>query len=60
MDRFEGTQTAPTIALHRGLYLYILIGFYSAILMDSHEVPHTTLIIALHEGLYFANILDRH
>jgi hypothetical protein len=40
------------IALHRGLYL--------AIIMDRYEGTHTTLTIALHRGLYLAIIMDRY
>jgi hypothetical protein len=43
MELHEGTHTALTIDLHRGLYL--------AIIMDRHEGPHTALTIALHRGL---------
>jgi hypothetical protein len=39
MDRHEGPHTALTLALHRDLYL--------AILMDLHEGPNTALNRAL-------------
>jgi hypothetical protein len=39
MDRYEGSQTALTIALHGGLNL--------AIIMDRYEGPQTALTIAL-------------
>jgi hypothetical protein len=42
MNRHEGPQTVVTMALHRGLYL--------AIIMDRYEGPHTTLTIFLHKG----------
>jgi hypothetical protein len=45
-------QTAFTMALHRVLYL--------AIIMDPYEGPHTAFIIALHGGLYLATIMDRY
>jgi hypothetical protein len=41
MDRHEGPLTALTIALHRGLYL--------AIIMDRHEGPLNALTRALHK-----------
>jgi hypothetical protein len=41
-----------TIALHRGLYL--------AIIMDSYDGPQSPLIIALHRVLYLAIIMDRY
>jgi hypothetical protein len=40
MVRYEGPETALTIALHARLYL--------AIIMNRHEGPHTALTIALH------------
>jgi hypothetical protein len=43
MDRHEGFQTALNIALHRGLYV--------SIIMDRREGPQTALTIALHRGL---------
>jgi hypothetical protein len=43
MDRYEGLQTALTIALHRGLYF--------AIIMDRYAGPQTALTIALHRRL---------
>jgi hypothetical protein len=42
MDRHEGTHTALTIALHRGIYL--------ANMKDRQEVPHSALIIACIEA----------
>jgi hypothetical protein len=72
----EGPHTALTIALHRGLYLAIIMdryegpqttltiamhrGLYLAIIMDRYGGPHTTLTIALHRGLYLAIIMDRY
>jgi hypothetical protein len=50
MVRYEGTQSALTIALHRGIYL--------AIIMDLYERPLSALTIALHRGLYLAVIMD--
>jgi hypothetical protein len=52
MYRPEGPHSALTIALHRGLYLSIMI--------DRHEGPHTDLTIALYRGLYLAIIMDLH
>jgi hypothetical protein len=52
MDRHEESQTALTQALHRGLYL--------AVIMDHHEGPHTLLTIALHKDLYLAIIMNRY
>jgi hypothetical protein len=49
MDREKGPQTALTIALHRGLYL--------AILMDRDKGTRTAITIALHRGLYLAIIM---
>jgi hypothetical protein len=49
MDRYEGSHTALTIALERGLYL--------AIIMDRYEGPHTALTIGLHRGLYLDIIM---
>jgi hypothetical protein len=43
MGRYGGLQSALTIALHRGLYL--------AIIMDRYGVPESALTIALHRGL---------
>jgi hypothetical protein len=43
MDRYYGPQTKITIALHKGLYLDIIV--------DRYEGPHTALTIALHRGL---------
>jgi hypothetical protein len=43
MYRHEGPHSALTIAMHKGLYL--------AIIMDRHEEPHTVLTIALHKGM---------
>jgi hypothetical protein len=43
MDRYGGTHTDLTIALHGGLYI--------AIITDLYGVPHTDLTIALHGGL---------
>jgi hypothetical protein len=40
MDRYRGTHTALTLALHGGFYLTII--------MDPYRGPHTALIIALH------------
>jgi hypothetical protein len=39
----EGTHTALTIALNRGVYL--------AIIMEGYRGPPTALSIALHRGL---------
>jgi hypothetical protein len=50
MDRYEGSETALTIALHRSLHL--------AIIMDRFEGPQTALTIALHRSLYLAVIMD--
>jgi hypothetical protein len=50
MDLYEGPLIALTIALHRGLYL--------AIIMYRYEGPLTPLTIALHKGLYLAIIMD--
>jgi hypothetical protein len=44
MDRYEGPNTAVTIALHIGLSL--------AIITDSYKVPLTALTITLHGDLY--------
>jgi hypothetical protein len=52
MDWYEGPHTALTIALHRGLYLAIIIYRY--------EGPHTALNIALLRGLYLSIIMDRY
>jgi hypothetical protein len=41
---------ALTVALHRGLYL--------AIIMDRYGGPQSTLTIALHRGLYLCIIMD--
>jgi hypothetical protein len=49
MDRYDGPQSALTIALLRGLYL--------AIIMDRYEGHQSALTIALHRGLYLANIM---
>jgi hypothetical protein len=43
MDRYEGPQSALTIALHGGHLL--------AIIMDRYGGPQTSLTIALHRGL---------
>jgi hypothetical protein len=43
MDQYEVQQSALTIALHRGLYL--------AIIMDRYEGHQTALTTALHGGL---------
>jgi hypothetical protein len=43
MDRYEGTLMTLTIALHRGIYLDII--------MDRCKGPLTTLTIALHGGI---------
>jgi hypothetical protein len=43
MDRYGGPQTALTIALHRGLFL--------SIIMDRYERLLTVLTIALHRDL---------
>jgi hypothetical protein len=53
MYRYEGHQTALTIAFHRGLYL-------ASIILDSYERPQTALTIALHGGLDLAIIIDRY
>jgi hypothetical protein len=45
-------HTALTIALHRGLYI--------AIIMDRYRGPHTSFTLALHRGLYLAIIMDRY
>jgi hypothetical protein len=52
MIRYGEPQTAHTTALHRSLYL--------AIIMDLFEGPHTALTIALHGGLYLAILMDRY
>jgi hypothetical protein len=44
MDRFEMPHIALTIALHRGLYL--------AIIMNQYEGHHTNITLAVHGGLY--------
>jgi hypothetical protein len=51
MNGHEGSHTALTIALHRGIYL--------AIIMVRPDSPHAALTIALHGGLYLAIIMDR-
>jgi hypothetical protein len=43
MDRYGGPHSALTIALHRGIYL--------AIIMDRNGVPQSALTIALQRGL---------
>jgi hypothetical protein len=48
----KGPKTALTIALHRGLYLTIIL--------DRHEGPHTALSITLHRGVYLAIITFRY
>jgi hypothetical protein len=52
MDRYKDPQSALIIALHRGLYL--------AIIMDPYEESHGTLTIALHRGLGLAIIMVRY
>jgi hypothetical protein len=52
MDRYERPQTDPTIALHRGLYMTIIIGRYGG--------PHSAFNGALQIGLYLAIIMDRY
>jgi ABC-type molybdate transport system permease subunit len=52
MDRYEGRLNALTVALHRGIYL--------AIIMDRYEGPLNALTVALHRGLYLAIIMDRY
>jgi hypothetical protein len=52
MDRYGGPRSALNIALHRGLYL--------AIVMDCYEGPLSALTIALHRGLYLAKIMYRY
>jgi hypothetical protein len=49
MDRYEGPLTAPSLALHRSLYLDII--------MDCYEGPPTALTIHLHRGLFLAIIM---
>jgi hypothetical protein len=51
MDRPEGPESALTIALHRALYLVII--------MDRYEGPHSTLNLAFHRGIYLFIIMDR-
>jgi hypothetical protein len=51
MDRYEGTHSALTIAMHSGLYL--------AIIKDSYGGPHNALSITIHRGLYLAIIMHR-
>jgi hypothetical protein len=50
-DRYRGTHTTLTIALHGGLYIDII--------MDRNRGPQTALTIALHGGFYLAIIIDR-
>jgi hypothetical protein len=50
MDRYGGPQSALSIALHRFLYL--------AIIIDPYGGPQSALTIALHRGLYLAIIMD--
>jgi hypothetical protein len=50
MDRHQGSQSALTVALHRGLYLAIIVHLY--------EGPQTARNIAWHRGLYVAIIMD--
>jgi hypothetical protein len=50
MDRYEGPHTALTIAMHRGLYL--------AIIIDRYEGPHTALTIALHISINNSRVPD--
>jgi hypothetical protein len=52
MDRYRDPQTAPSVALHGGLYL--------AIIMDRYSAPQTAFTIALHGGLYLAIIIERY
>jgi hypothetical protein len=42
MDRYEGTHTSLSIALHRSLYFVII--------MDRYEGSHTAFTIALMEA----------
>jgi hypothetical protein len=51
MDWEKGHQTALTIALHRGLFL--------AIILDREKGEQTALNIELYSGLYLAIIMDR-
>jgi hypothetical protein len=50
MDRYEGTITALTLALHGGVYLDFI--------MDRYEGLLTALIIDLHRSLNLAIIMD--
>jgi hypothetical protein len=43
MDRYEGPLTALSLALHRGVYLVII--------MDRYEGPLTAVTIDLHRGI---------
>jgi hypothetical protein len=52
MNRHEGLLTAVSIALHRGLYLDIIMVPYGG--------PHITLTIALHRSLYLAIIMTHY
>jgi hypothetical protein len=52
MDRIRGPETALTLALHRGLYV--------AILIDLYIWPQTALTIALHCGILLAIIMVRY
>jgi hypothetical protein len=52
MYRYVWNIINLTIALHRDLYV--------AIIMDRYEGPLTSLTIALHRGLYLAIIMDRY
>jgi hypothetical protein len=51
MGHYEAHHTALTYALHRDLYL--------AIIMDSYLGPQTAFTIALLRSLYLGIILDR-
>jgi hypothetical protein len=52
VTRYGGPRTALTIALHRGLYL--------AIVMHRYREPQTALTIPFHGGLYLPIIMDRY
>jgi hypothetical protein len=52
MDRYYGTNTDLTIALHRRLYLNII--------MERYEGTHTTLTIAFSRGRHLSIIMDGH
>jgi hypothetical protein len=52
MVHYGGPHSVFTIAMHRGLYL--------AIIMDRYVGAHSALNIFFHRGLYLANIMDRY